>query len=84
MTELERLTIKAQIGLSILFLSGYFVVLILFMLGFARVPVDYKEAFAGLLGLMTAGGLSIPEHCLGRPTVDRPAPHDDTTGLKEE
>jgi hypothetical protein len=45
--------------LSLLFLSGYFLVIILFMLGYARIPTDYKEAFAGLLSLMTGGGLTI-------------------------
>jgi hypothetical protein len=42
-----------------LFLSGYFLVIILFMLGYAKIPADYKEAFAGLLSLMTGGGLTI-------------------------
>lgn len=49
----------AQLLLSTLFLSGYFLVLILFMLGYAKIPTDYKEAFAGLLSLMTGGGLTI-------------------------
>jgi hypothetical protein len=55
----DRLIAFAQVGLSALFLSGYFLVIILFMMGFANIPVDYKEAFAGLLSLMTAGGLTI-------------------------
>jgi hypothetical protein len=55
----ERLIAWAQIALSVLFLTGYFTVLILFMLGFAKVPTDYKEAFAGLLSLMTGGGLTV-------------------------
>lgn len=57
--SIDRLTAYAQILLSVLFLSGYFIVLILFMLGYARIPPDYKEAFAGLLTLMTGGGLTI-------------------------
>ena len=59
MKDLDLLIARAQVWLSALFLIGYFVVLILFLLGFARVPVDFKEAFAGLLSLMTAGGLTI-------------------------
>lgn len=55
----DRMTTLAQIGLSVLFLLGYFLVLILFMLGYARIPQDYKEAFAGLLSLMTGGGLTV-------------------------
>ena len=59
MNELDRLIALAQVWLSALFLIGYFVVLILFMLGYAKIPVDFKEAFAGLLSLMTAGGLTV-------------------------
>ena len=55
----ERLIAWAQIALSVLFLTGYFTVLILFMLGYAKIPTDYKEAFAGLLSLMTGGGLTV-------------------------
>lgn len=57
--NLDRLIAGAQVGLSVLFLVGYFLVLILFMLGYAKIPTDYKEAFAGLLSLMTGGGLTI-------------------------
>ena len=62
----ERLIAWAQIALSVLFLVGYFTVLILFMLGFARIPTDYKEAFAGLLSLMTGGGLTVLYFCFQR------------------
>lgn len=55
----EKTTGLCQFALSILFLTGYFIVIILFMLGYAKVPVDYKEAFVGLLSLMTGGGLTI-------------------------
>lgn len=55
----DRMIAVAQIGLSVLFLLGYFLVLILFMLGYAKIPQDYKEAFAGLLSLMTGGGLTV-------------------------
>lgn len=59
MNPLDKLIASAQLGLSVLFLTGYFTVLILFMLGYARIPTDFKEAFSGLLSLMTAGGLAI-------------------------
>lgn len=59
MQDISRLIAWSQVAISALFLTGYFVVLILFMMGYARIPTDYKEAFAGLLSLMTAGGLTI-------------------------
>lgn len=55
----DRFIAWSQLALSVLFLTGYFTVIILFMLGYARIPADYKEAFAGLLSLMTGGGLTI-------------------------
>lgn len=56
---MDKFTAWAQFALSLLFLTGYFIVIILFMLGYARIPTDYKEAFAGLLSLMTGGGLTV-------------------------
>ena len=55
----DHLIATAQIWLSALFLTGYFIVIILFMLGYANIPTDYKEAFSGLLSLMTGGGLTV-------------------------
>lgn len=55
-----------QIGLAVLFFSGYFAIVGLFMLGYARVPVDYKEMFSGLLALLTAGGLMILQFFFSR------------------
>ena len=55
----DRFVAWAQLLLSMLFLSGYFLVIILFMLGYANIPTDYKEAFSGLLSLMTGGGLTV-------------------------
>ena len=55
----DRILAVAQIALSVLYTAGYFAVLILFMLGYARIPVDYKEAFAGLLSILSAAQLAI-------------------------
>jgi hypothetical protein len=55
----DKFTAWSQLFLSALFLTGYFVVIILFMMGFANIPTDYKEAFSGLLSLMTGGGLTV-------------------------
>lgn len=43
----------AQIALSFSFIGGYFVVLGIFLLGYVRVPLDYKDAFMTLLGVIT-------------------------------
>lgn len=46
-------TAWAQIALSFCFIGGYFVVLGIFLLGYVRVPLDYKDAFMTLLGVIT-------------------------------
>lgn len=55
----DRETAMCQIGLSSLFFIGYFSIVLLFMLGHAKIPTDYKEIFSGLLALQTGGGLTI-------------------------
>jgi len=81
----DRMIAMAQIGLSALFLTGYFLVIILFMMGFANIPVDYKEAFAGLLSLMTAGGLTILYFWFSRArTAGIPDPLPVTTTIRTE
>jgi hypothetical protein len=57
---------RAQIMLSALFLGGYFTIMILFMLGYARIPVDYKESFSQLLGLLSAGTLLLLQFWFSR------------------
>jgi hypothetical protein len=44
----------SQIILAFFFVVGYFTVLVLFLLGFVKVPIEYKEAFMTLLGFSTA------------------------------
>lgn len=51
----NHLIATAQVLLSCLFLGGYFWLLYSFMSGNVRVPLDYKEAFIALLGVLTAG-----------------------------
>ena len=48
-----RIISYAQIGLSVLFLGGYFAVLCLFVLGYIRTPPEWKEALIALLGVIT-------------------------------
>lgn len=73
----DKFTALAQLFLSALFLTGYFVVIILFMLGYAQVPTDYKEAFSGLLSLMTGGGLTILYFWFSRTRTTQPDPPKD-------
>jgi hypothetical protein len=54
MNPTEKITMIAQLLLSVLFVAGYFLVVAGFMLGYVQVPVDYKEAFMALLGVATA------------------------------
>jgi ABC-type multidrug transport system permease subunit len=48
-----RLIGYAQIGLSALFLGGYFAVLAAFLLGYIRTPVEWKDALMTILGVLT-------------------------------
>lgn len=50
-----RIISYAQVGLSVLFLVGYFGVLILFVMGYIRTPPEWKEALIALLGVITGG-----------------------------
>jgi hypothetical protein len=43
----------AQFSMSILFTIGYFAVVILILLGYMKVPTDGREAFTGLIGVLT-------------------------------
>lgn len=49
----------AQIGLSFAFIGGYFGLLLFFLLGYVKVPGDYKDTFQTLLGALTAGVVTI-------------------------
>jgi len=51
----NRIISMAQIILSVVFLGGYFSILIVFLLGFVRTPADWKDALVALLGVLTAG-----------------------------
>ena len=52
-------TAWAQFILSMLFIGAYFGVLLLFLLGLVKVPPEWKDVFATLLSVLTAGVLSI-------------------------
>lgn len=42
-----------------MFIVGYFAILAAFMSGWVRVPVDFKDAFTALLGVITASVVQI-------------------------
>lgn len=50
-----RIISVAQIGLSAVFLIGYFVILVLFVTGHIKTPPEWKEALIALLGVITGG-----------------------------
>jgi Zn-dependent protease with chaperone function len=50
-----RIISYAQVGLSAIFLLGYFAVLVLFLTGRIATPPEWKEALIALLGVITGG-----------------------------
>lgn len=56
----------AQIALSVFFFSGYFTVVVLFMLGRTNIVPELRDIFAGLIGLLSAGGLMILQFWFSR------------------
>jgi len=54
-----RLISAAQIGLSVIFLAGYFGVLATFLLGYIKTPAEWKEPLIALLGVITGSVLTI-------------------------
>lgn len=55
----DRLISIAQILLSTVFLSGFFTSLILFQLGFGKIPEGQEQSFSQLQGILSAGCLLI-------------------------
>jgi hypothetical protein len=49
----------AQIALSAIFLTGYFVLVGLFITGKVATPIEWKDTLAALLSVLTAGVLTI-------------------------
>lgn len=56
--------IQCLIGLSFIF--GYFAVVGGFMLGYVRVPSDFREAFIALIGVVTASVVQIMSYFFAR------------------
>lgn len=67
MTQMTHRTVAfAQIGLSIVFLVGYFVLLALFVLGEIRTPVEWRDQLSVLLGVLTAGVMLVMNYWFSR------------------
>ena len=66
------LTMTAQVVLSALFIAGYFFLLWQFMEGNVKVPLDYKEMFIALLGVLTAGVGTILAYWFSRQRPQEP------------
>ena len=49
----DRAISLAQIGITLIFIVGYFGVLFCFLTGLVKVPADYREMFSALLGVIT-------------------------------
>lgn len=64
----------AQIALSFSFVGGYFVILGIFLLGYVRVPLDYKDAFMTLLGVVTGSVGTVISYWFSRQRPDTPRP----------
>lgn len=82
----DKIVTLAQLALSILFIAGYFTMVIMFLLGYVRVPLDYKEAFIGFIGVVTGSVITIVSFWFNRsraaspvdPTAD-PTAHNPPT-----
>lgn len=55
-----------QVLLGALFILGYFAVVGGFMLGYVRVPSDFREAFIALIGVVTASVVQIVSYFFAR------------------
>jgi protein-S-isoprenylcysteine O-methyltransferase Ste14 len=51
----QKLVAYAQVGLSALFIIGYFTILMMFLTGSVSVSLEWKDTIAALFGVVTAG-----------------------------
>ena len=65
----HRMAAFAQIGLSMLFIVGYFWLIFLFLDGHIRTPEGWKEALMALIGVLTAGVGQILSYWFSRQRV---------------
>lgn len=68
----HRGTAWAQIALSIIFIVAYFGVLVLFLLGYVKVPPDWKDVLQTLLAVLTSGVITILSYWFARQRQSTP------------
>lgn len=73
---MKKTTAVAQVILSIVFITGYFVCLRDFIHGNIRVPVEWKDTLQSLISLLTAGVLLILHFWFQRQRDSGPDPTD--------
>lgn len=61
-------SLRPQVTLSTVFLTGYFIVVGAFMGGIVAVPADFKETFGILIGVLTASVPAIMQFWFGSST----------------
>jgi Zn-dependent protease with chaperone function len=68
----DKTIATAQVGLSAVFLAGYFLMLALFLLGEIHTPPEWRDQLGILLGVLTAGVMLILNFWFSRhrPTGD--------------
>lgn len=62
----DREMAYCQFILALTFILGYFAVVGGFMLGYVRVPPDFREAFIALIGVVTATVVQITSYFFAR------------------
>lgn len=62
----DREMAYCQVALGAVFILGYFGVVAGFMLGYVKVPQDYKEAFIALISVVTASVVQLMSYFFAR------------------
>jgi len=62
----SRILATAQIALSIIFLTGYFLMLGLFLEGKVLTPPEWRDQLSILLGVLTAGVMMVLQFWFSR------------------
>lgn len=50
---------RAQVTLSVIYTAGYFIMLWLFLRGYIKTPVEWRDQLSVLLGVLTTGEMLI-------------------------
>lgn len=69
-----------QVTISVVFIVGYFLVLLSFMQGRVHVPTDFKDAFTALLGVVTASVVQLMSYWFARQRPDGSPPSNPPGG----